>query len=107
MQSDPPTGVNASPIENNMMQWQAVIFGCVPPRVAVHGVIFRRCLPFVTVRGGEMRAVKVCDTFGVCSPDDTPWEGGTFNLLLEFTEDYPMKAPKVRFVTKMFHPNST
>lgn len=40
------------------------------------------------------------------SPDDTPWEGGTFNLLLEFTEEYPNKPPKIKFVTKMFHPNS-
>lgn len=40
-------------------------------------------------------------------PDDTPWEGGTFNLTLEFSEDYPNKAPTVKFITKMFHPNST
>lgn len=39
-------------------------------------------------------------------PDDTPWEGGTFNLTLEFSEDYPNKAPTVKFITKMFHPNS-
>lgn len=41
----------------------------------------------------------------IFGPDDTPWEGGTFKLLLEFTEDYPNKAPQVRFHTKMFHPN--
>eukprot|EP00954_Amorphochlora_amoebiformis_P030715 1395093-Amorphochlora_amoeboformis.AAC.2 len=35
------------------------------------------------------------------SPDDTPWEGGTFKLTLEFTEDYPNKPPNVVFVTKM------
>jgi ubiquitin-conjugating enzyme E2 A len=40
-----------------------------------------------------------------CSPDETVWEGGTFNLLMEFTEDYPNKPPKVRFVSKIFHPN--
>ena len=34
------------------------------------------------------------------------WEGGTFNLALEFTEEYPNKAPNVTFTTKMFHPNS-
>ena len=39
-------------------------------------------------------------------PDDTPWEGGVFKLSLNFTEDYPNKAPKVKFITKMFHPNS-
>ena len=41
----------------------------------------------------------------IFGPDDTPWEGGTFNLMLEFGEDYPNKPPTVRFVTKMFHPN--
>jgi ubiquitin-conjugating enzyme E2 A len=29
----------------------------------------------------------------IFGPDDTPWEGGTFKLLLEFTEDYPNKPP--------------
>ena len=38
-------------------------------------------------------------------PDDTAWEDGTFKLTLEFTEEYPNKAPTVKFVTKMFHPN--
>jgi len=41
----------------------------------------------------------------IFGPDDTSWEGGTFKLVLEFTEDYPNKAPHVRFLTKMFHPN--
>lgn len=64
-QNDPPQGVTGAPMDNNILVWQAVIFG----------------------------------------PDDTPWEGGTFKLMLEFTEDYPNKAPSVRFLTKMFHPN--
>ena len=41
----------------------------------------------------------------IFGPDDTPWEGGTFKLSLTFTEDYPNKAPQVKFITKMFHPN--
>ena len=65
MNSDPPPGINAAPLAENIMVWQAVIFG----------------------------------------PDETPWEGGTFNLLLEFSEDYPNKPPKVRFVSKVYHPN--
>ena len=65
MNSDPPPGINAAPLADNIMLWTAVIFG----------------------------------------PDDTPWEGGTFNLVLEFSEEYPNKPPKVRFVSHVFHPN--
>ena len=32
-------------------------------------------------------------------------QDGTFKLSLEFTEEYPNKAPTVKFVTRMFHPN--
>lgn len=38
-------------------------------------------------------------------PEDPSWEGGTFNLTLEFSEEYPNKAPQVKFVSKLFHPN--
>ena len=31
--------------------------------------------------------------------------GGTFKLLMEFTEDYPNKPPAVRFLSHIFHPN--
>jgi len=41
----------------------------------------------------------------IFGPQDTPFEDGTFKLVLEFTEDYPNKPPGVRFISKMFHPN--
>ncbi len=41
----------------------------------------------------------------IFGPDETEWEGGVFRLSLEFTEEYPNKPPKVKFLTKMFHPN--
>ncbi|KAH0751176.1 hypothetical protein KY290_030408 [Solanum tuberosum] len=65
LQQDPPAGISGAPYDNNIMLWNAVIFG----------------------------------------PDDTPWDGGTFKLTLQFSEDYPNKPPTVRFVSRMFHPN--
>ena len=38
-------------------------------------------------------------------PADTPFEGGTFELLLNVPEQYPLAPPSVRYRTKIFHPN--
>uniref|UniRef100_A0A0N4ZEI5 UBIQUITIN_CONJUGAT_2 domain-containing protein n=1 Tax=Parastrongyloides trichosuri TaxID=131310 RepID=A0A0N4ZEI5_PARTI len=38
-------------------------------------------------------------------PEDSPFQGGTFKLELFLPEEYPMAAPKVRFMTKIYHPN--
>ena len=64
-EDDPPEGINATPISDSLMEWEAVIYG----------------------------------------PDETIWEGGIFKLKMVFSEEYPNKAPDVRFVSKIFHPN--
>ncbi|KAJ3363662.1 Ubiquitin-conjugating enzyme 13 [Allomyces javanicus] len=38
-------------------------------------------------------------------PSQSPFEGGSFKLELFLPDDYPMTAPKVRFLTKIYHPN--
>lgn len=38
-------------------------------------------------------------------PLDTIWEGGKFRLIVSFPNDYPFRAPSVRFKTQIFHPN--
>jgi len=65
MQQDPPSGVSASPLPDNVMKWNAVIIG----------------------------------------PSETPFEDGTFRLVLQFDEQYPNKPPVVKFILEMFHPN--
>lgn len=65
LQSDPPEGCTAAPQKDNIMKWEAYIFG----------------------------------------PEETIWEGATLKLTMEFSEDYPNRAPKVLFVSKVFHPN--
>uniref|UniRef100_A0A5S6QQH1 E2 ubiquitin-conjugating enzyme n=1 Tax=Trichuris muris TaxID=70415 RepID=A0A5S6QQH1_TRIMR len=41
----------------------------------------------------------------IFGPQDTPFEDGTFKVVLEFSEEYPNKPPIVRFKSRMFHPN--
>ncbi|XP_955236.1 ubiquitin-conjugating enzyme (E2), putative [Theileria annulata] len=35
----------------------------------------------------------------------TIWEEGEYQLIMEFSEDYPSKPPKCRFTKVLFHPN--
>jgi ubiquitin-conjugating enzyme E2 D/E len=38
-------------------------------------------------------------------PHGSPFEDGVFELSIDFPDNYPFKAPDVKFVTKMYHPN--
>jgi len=38
-------------------------------------------------------------------PPDSPFEGGTYTLLVTFPSSYPFKPPRVKFETRIFHPN--
>lgn len=41
----------------------------------------------------------------IAGPPDTPYEGGTFVLEIKVPETYPFNPPKIKFVTKIWHPN--
>jgi ubiquitin-conjugating enzyme E2 A len=83
MQTDPPAGVSASPIADNVMTWS-------DPTL--------RIANFPTFNNLSRNAV-------IIGPADTPFEDGTFRLVMQFEEQYPNKPPGVKFVSTMFHPN--
>ena len=41
----------------------------------------------------------------IAGPTGSPYESGIFKLELFLPEQYPMESPKVRFLTKIYHPN--
>jgi ubiquitin-conjugating enzyme E2 D len=39
----------------------------------------------------------------IIGPKDSPFEGGKFVVHIDFSDFYPFKSPKVRFITKFHH----
>ena len=37
-------------------------------------------------------------------PEGTPFIGGKFVVNLDFSDNYPFKPPKIKFMTKIYHP---
>jgi len=41
----------------------------------------------------------------IIGPEKTPYENGVFKLSITFNDTYPFKPPKVKFITRIYHPN--
>lgn len=92
MQTDPPAGVSASPIPDNVMTW------FVAPHTSITGDMQGAIVNHVSLPSLYRNAV-------IIGPADTPFEDGTFRLVMQFEEQYPNKPPQVKFISQMFHPN--
>ncbi|XP_038688685.1 ubiquitin-conjugating enzyme E2-16 kDa-like [Tripterygium wilfordii] len=52
-------------------------------------------------RGNDLSILEAC----LMGPDGSPYAGGVFRVSITIPDRYPMKPPKVKFETKIYHPN--
>ena len=97
LQNDPPQGIDGSPNPDNIMLWNAIIFGPedTPWDGGNSSVLAAASRPCTLVCYQAWQ----CTCAG-CSCTQEP-----SRLTLEFSEEYPNKAPVVKFVSNIFHPN--
>lgn len=108
MQTDPPAGVSASPIADNVMTWYITRFPFhtsrhPPPGTSGNEVSV--ALPPYTKKKEGFFFDRLSRNAVIIGPADTPFEDGTFRLVMHFEEQYPNKPPGVKFISQMFHPN--
>lgn len=60
---------------------------------------------FVILAGGNW-FLLICRNAVIIGPADTPFEDGTFKLVMQFDENYPNKPPQVKFISRMVTLNS-
>lgn len=62
--------------------------------------------PLDSITAGPIDESNIFEWQGtIVGPSDTPYAGGLFYLAIHFPMDYPFKCPKIRFNTRIFHPN--
>jgi ubiquitin-protein ligase len=61
-------------------------------------------IPLVGVSGTPDEQNMLLWHVNIKAPDETPWKGAVFHLLMRFTKYYPSKPPEITVMTPLTHP---
>lgn len=81
---------------------------CLPPSFGwapIGPIINPLLLDYISWLVHTRANAHLCRNAVIIGPADTPFEDGTFRLVMHFEEQYPNKPPGVKFISQMFHPN--
>ncbi len=56
-------------------------------------------------RNSRQNAFSLLPRTHATGPSETPYQGGTFLVDIHITNAYPFEPPKMKFLTKVWHPN--
>ncbi|KAJ3136363.1 Ubiquitin-conjugating enzyme E2 4 [Irineochytrium annulatum] len=85
LMQNPSNSFSAGPSGDDLFNWEARLIGPVGIRYVIP------C------------SIKL--TLCTAMQPSSAYSGGVFKVLLELSTDYPFKPPKVKFGTKIYHPN--
>ena len=78
LQEDPPMGVSGAPGENNIMIWNAVIFGKLYINPMTKFYLTDKIITLVV----HICTFRITSYFHFLGPHETPFEDGTFKLMV-------------------------
>mmetsp|Transcript_27463 Transcript_27463/g.42683 ORF Transcript_27463/g.42683 Transcript_27463/m.42683 type:complete len:158 (+) Transcript_27463:125-598(+) len=57
--------------------------------------------------GIKVEIREECRSFHIYmeGPEESPYQGGTFEMDMMLPDDYPLAPPKMKFLTRIYHPN--
>jgi ubiquitin-protein ligase len=121
---NPIPGVSAAPSEDDLFVWNVKV-GKSPQVIMTANLalnaIVEQCCPSIeelyTAEALTIVMIGCCccccccccsiivHVFQLAGPEGSPYEGGWFDVCLEFTEYFPGQQPRAYFKTKIWHPN--
>lgn len=94
-----------------LLQFDTRVSDCLPSTMAAAAHLMKDFKKMQTdpVEGCFVEFVSPDNVFAwrvfIEGPSDTPYEGGIFQAILEFPQDYPMMPPTLTFQSEFWHPN--